>query len=95
MVLRHARVLQRISVPRGLLQPTVLAEHEHYARIFPVAWRVTPYRKISAKPGGRSSSYTRLAALIDLSYKGRKVIDSDTDTVESGERETKKTKAAL
>lgn len=41
-------------VPRGILQSAVLLDSEHYALIFPAAWLVTPYRKITGEPGGRS-----------------------------------------
>lgn len=80
-------------MPRGLVagpcSQKVSAMHnpsgqQHYALIFPVAWLVTPYRKIVGEPGGGAAGCTCLAALINLSYKGRKVIDSDTDTVDSG-----------
>lgn len=72
-----------VLVPRRLLQCTILRGSKHYALIFPVAWLVTPYRKIVGEPGGGAAGCTCLAALINLSYKGRKVIDSDTDTVDS------------
>lgn len=80
-------VLWLVCAPRRLLQCTVLWGSKHYALIFPVAWLVTPYRKIVGEPGGGAAGCTCLAALINLSYKGRKVIDSDTDTVDSGERQ--------
>lgn len=80
-------VLWLVCVPRRLLQCTVLWGSKHCALIFPVAWLVTPYRKIVGEPGGGAAGCTCLAALINLSYKGRKVIDSDTDTVDSGEKQ--------
>lgn len=80
-------VLWLVCVPRRLLQCTVLWGSKHCALIFPVAWLVTPYRKTVGEPGGGAAGCTCLAALINLSYKGRKVIDSDTDTVGSGEKQ--------
>ena len=73
-----------VLVPRRFLQCTILRGSKHYALIFPVAWLVTPYRKIVGEPGGGAAGCTCLAALINLSYKGRKVIDSDNDTGDEG-----------
>lgn len=80
-----------VSLPGSQGAPAALARREgtHRAGAFPVAWLLTPYRKITDKQEGGAACHTCLAALINLSYKERRGTDSDPDTAESGGRETK------
>lgn len=66
-------------LPRGFLQHIALVGQHTHARIFPVAWLVTPLQEDNKQARRAEQLATHVCPLLST-YLIRKVIDADPDT---------------